>query len=322
MGEESRKAPENSHGDWPFLRPPERVPEVQSERIPGVPVTFQEEALSTGKARGTPGSCHHSKSPPEVSVHSRGTCFPCTALTFKPRIDSHHVCTWDSPVGKPRGKDSREKHRSFDPPGGLRDTAATALEESASACPHSRRGLTPLGRLQKYRKIHVSTGEESSGSGPDSTQGLRPRHRRERNPETPARNSHGDWPFLRPPERVPEGPVGKNSRRSRCISRGGALHRKGERNSSVVPRFQESPRCVSPFQRKLFSLHCLDVQAEDRFPPRVHVGQLCGKDSWESLVEKTRGKTIDPLLHTADCVTLLLPRWRNAQVHARIRYED
>ena len=34
------------------------------------------EALSTGKARGTPGSCHHSKSPPDVSVHSRGTCFP------------------------------------------------------------------------------------------------------------------------------------------------------------------------------------------------------------------------------------------------------
>ena len=47
---------------------------------------------------------------PDVSVHSRGTCFPCTALTFKPRIDSHHVCTWDSPVGKPRGKASWERH--------------------------------------------------------------------------------------------------------------------------------------------------------------------------------------------------------------------
>ncbi|KAI4551135.1 hypothetical protein MJG53_000313 [Ovis ammon polii x Ovis aries] len=293
------------------------------ERIPGVPVASQEETLSTGKARGTPGSCHNSKSPPDVSVHSRGTCFPCTALTFKPRIDSHHVCTWDSPVGKPRGKASWERHegnhRCFDPRGGLRDTAATALEESASACPHSRRGLTPLGRLQKYPKIHVSTGEESSGSGPEFTQGLRPRHQRERNSERPPRNSHGDWPFLRPPERVPEGPVGKNSRRSRRISRGGALHRKGERNSRVVPPFQESPRCVSPFQRNLFSLHCLDVQAEDRLPPRVHVGQPCGKASWESLVGKTRGKTIDALIHGADCVTLLLPLWRKAQVHARSR---
>ena len=36
---------------------------------------------------------------------------------------------------------------------------------------------------------------------------LRPRNRRERNPERPASNSHADWPFLRPPERVPEVPV-------------------------------------------------------------------------------------------------------------------
>ena len=110
-------------------------------------------------------------------------------------------------MGKTRGKASREKHRSFDPRSGLRDTAATALEERASACPDSRRGLTPLGRLQKYPRIHVTTGEESSGNGPESTQGLRPRHQGERNPERPPRNSHGDWPFLRPPKRVPEVPV-------------------------------------------------------------------------------------------------------------------
>ena len=66
------------------------------------------------------------------------------------------------------------------------------------------RGLTPLGRLQKYPKIHVSTGEESSGSGTDFTQGLRPQHQRERNPDRLASNSHWDWPFLRSPERVPE----------------------------------------------------------------------------------------------------------------------
>ena len=114
---------------------------------------------------------------------------------------------WESQVGKPRGKDSRESHRSLDPRDRKRDTATTTREERACVCPHSRRGLTPLGRLQKYPKFHVSTGEESSGSGPDCTQGLRPRHRRERNPERPPRNSHGDWPFLRPPERVPEGPV-------------------------------------------------------------------------------------------------------------------
>ena len=181
------------------------------ERIPGIPVVSQVEALSTGKARGTPGSCHHSQSPPDVSVHSRETCFPAL-----PRLSSqgsthttvaHGTALWESLVGKPRGKASRESHRFLDPREGKHDTAATAREESARACPHSRRGLTPLGRLQKSPKIHVSTGEESSGSGTDSTQGLRPQHRRERNPMRPLSNSHGDWPFLRQPERVPEVPV-------------------------------------------------------------------------------------------------------------------
>ena len=113
----------------------------------------------------------------------------------------------ESLVGNPRGKASRESHRSLDPHEGKFDTAATARKETARACPHSRRGLTPLGRLQMYPKIHVSTGEESSGSSTVSTQGLRPQHRRERNLERPPSNSHGDWPFLRPPERVPEVPV-------------------------------------------------------------------------------------------------------------------
>ena len=110
-------------------------------------------------------------------------------------------------VGQPFGKASRERQRSLDPCEEKCDTAAAAREESARACPHSRRGLTPRGRLQKYPKIHVSTGEESSGSGTDSTQGLRPQHRWERNHERPPGNSHGDWPFLRPAERVPEVPV-------------------------------------------------------------------------------------------------------------------
>ena len=199
MGEYPETPPSNSHGDWTFLRPPDRVPEVPvitrkhlpkleriqevlpsrrddahfrtgisrlitpnlwnfqrvlhtlaapqevprhtrlhsrestripstsrgapfpphsskggilslrgRDRIPGVPVASQEEALSTGHSRGIPGSCHHSQSPPDISVHSRETCFPCTASTFKPRIDSHNGGTWDRPVGKPRGKASRE----------------------------------------------------------------------------------------------------------------------------------------------------------------------------------------------------------------------
>ena len=45
---------------------------------------------------------------------------------------------WESLVGKPRGKASKERHRSLDSREGKRDTAATAREEIARACPLSR----------------------------------------------------------------------------------------------------------------------------------------------------------------------------------------
>ena len=150
----------------------------------------------------------HSQSPPISQPIPGKPIFP--ALRRLSSRESTHTTVargtarWGSLVGKPCGKASRESHRSLDPREGKRHTAATAREESARACPHSRRGLTPLERLQKYPKIHVSTGEQSSGSGTDSTQGLRPQHRRERNPERPPSNSHGD---LRQPQRVPEVPV-------------------------------------------------------------------------------------------------------------------
>ena len=59
-----------------------------------------------------------------------------------------------------------------------------------------------------YPKIHLSTGEESSCSSTDFTQGLKPRHQRERNAERPPSNLHGDWPFMKPQVRVPEVTVG------------------------------------------------------------------------------------------------------------------
>ena len=153
--------------------------------------------------------CHHSQSPPDISVHSGKSVFPSLprlssrgsthttvargialweSLMGKPRGKA----SWESLVGKPRGKASRESHRSLDPREGKRDIAAKSREESARACPHSRRGLTPLGRLLKYPKIHVITGEESSGTGTNSAQGIRPRQRRETNPERPRSNSQGD----------------------------------------------------------------------------------------------------------------------------------
>ena len=74
----------------------------------------------------------------------------------------------------------------------------------------------------------------------------------------------------------------------------------------VVPTFPESQRCLSPFQGNLFSMHSLDFQAGDLLAPRWHVGQPCGKASWESLVGKPRGKATDPLIHMKGSMTLLL----------------
>ncbi|KAI4574016.1 hypothetical protein MJG53_012192 [Ovis ammon polii x Ovis aries] len=334
----SERPPRNSHGDWPFLRPPERVPEGPVGKN-----SRRSRRISRGGALHRKGERNSRVVPPFqesprcVSPFQRNRfSLHCLDVQAEDRLPPRvHV---GQPCGKASwGKNSRRSRRisrggALHRKGERNSRVVPPFQESPRCVsPFQRNRFSlhcidvqaedrlpprvhvgqPCGKASwKYPKIHVSTGEESSGSGPEFTQGLRPRHQRERNSERPPRNSDGDWPFLRPPERVPEGPVGKNSRRSRRISRGGALHRKGERNSRVVPPFQESPRCVSPFQRNRFSLHCLDVQAEDRLPPRVHVGQPCGKASWESLVGKTRGKTIDALIHGADCVTLLLPLWR------------
>ena len=117
-------------------------------------------------------------------------------------------------------------------------------------------------KLKKFPNIPVSTREEAPEFCP---------HPEEPRVRLPSREE-GSFPCV----------VGKYSRRSRRISRGGALHRKGERNSRVVPPFPEYPRCLSQFQGNLFSLHCLDFQAKDRLTPRWHVGQPCGKASRES----------------------------------------
>ena len=88
------------------------------------------------------------------------------------------------------------------------------------------------------------------------------------------------------------------------------------------PQFPESPRCLSPFQGNLYSLHCLDFQAEERLTPPWQVEQPCGIASWESLVGKPPGKATDPLIHAKGSVTLLLHLGRKKHVHTPTREED
>ena len=157
-------------------------------------------------------------------------------------------------------------------------------------------------QLKKFPDIPVSTREEARESRPHPDE---PRFRllaRRRDPFTA-------W-------------SGKNFRPSSRISGGGALDRKGERNSRVLPPFPESPRCLSPFQGSLFSRHCLEFQAGHRLKPRWHMGQPCGKASWESLMGKPQGKATDPLIHAKGRVTLLLQLGRKAHMHVPNRAED
>ena len=107
---------------------------------------------------------------PRCLIPFQGNLFSLHCLDFQ--AEDRLTPRWN--VGQACGKASWESHRSLDPHEGKGDTAATTREESVRACPHSRRGLTPLGRLQKYPKVHVRTGEESSRSGTESTPGLRP----------------------------------------------------------------------------------------------------------------------------------------------------
>ena len=54
------------------------------------------------------------------------------------RVTALWESSWESLLGKPRGNDSREIHKSLDPREGKHYTAATAREESPRACLHSR----------------------------------------------------------------------------------------------------------------------------------------------------------------------------------------
>ena len=88
---------------------------------------------------------------------------------------------------------------------------------------------------------------------------------------------------------------------------------------AIIPRV---PQMSQSIPGNLFSLHCLDFQAEDRLTLRWHMKQPCCKDSWESLVGKPRGKATDPLIQAKGSVTLLLQLGRKAHLHAPTRDED
>ena len=157
-------------------------------------------------------------------------------------------------------------------------------------------------QLKKFPDIPVSTREEARESRPHPEEPRFPLIAREK----------GSFPCVVGNE-FPAFPSHLKRRRS-------PQERREEHQGRAT--FPEYHRCLSPFQGNLFSLHCLDFQAEDRLTQRWHVGQPCGRASWESLVGKPRGKATDPLIHAKGSVTLLLQLGRKAHVHAPTRDED
>ena len=130
--------------------------------------------------------------------------------------------------------------------------------------------FTPLLQLKKIPDIPVSSREEARESCPHPEE---PRFRLKA-------QEHGSFPCVCGKE-FPAFPSHLKWRHS-------PQERREElQGGATIPRV---PQCLSPFQGKLFSLHCLDFQAEDRLTTQFHVGQPSGKASWESLLEKPRGK--------------------------------
>ena len=139
------------------------------ERIPGVLVASQEEALSTGKARGTPGSCQHSQRPQMSQSNPGKPVFPALPRLLS-RGSTHTMVArgtalWESLMGKPRGK-------------------------ATNPLIHAKGSVTLLLQIGRKAHVHAPTRDEdglpagNSRSNPKSMSAL------ERNPQVPAPTPH------------------------------------------------------------------------------------------------------------------------------------
>ena len=105
-----RRSPQERREEFQGRATIPRVP-LMSQSIPGKPVF---PALPRHSSRGL-----------TLTTVARGTAL------------------WESLVGKPPGKTSRESHRTLDPSEGKRDTAATAREETHVHAPLETRSDSP-----------------------------------------------------------------------------------------------------------------------------------------------------------------------------------
>ena len=157
-------------------------------------------------------------------------------------------------------------------------------------------------QLKKFPDITVSTGEEARQSRP--------------HPEEPRfcliAREDASFPCVVRKE-FPEFPSHLKRRRS-------PQERREElQGRATIPRV---PQMSKSIQGKPVFPALSRLSAEDQLTPRWHVGQPCGKASWESLEGKPQEKDTDPLIHSPGSVTVLLHHRRKAHEHAPTRDED
>ena len=155
-------------------------------------------------------------------------------------------------------------------------------------------------QLKKFPDLPVSTREEARESRPHPEE---PRLRR-------LAREEGSFPCVVGKE-FPEFPSHLKRRRS---------HRKGERNSRVVPHSQSPQMSQSTPGKPVFpalprlssrgSTHTTVARGTALW--ESFVGKPRGKASWESIVGKPRAKATDPLIHSKGRATLVLQLGRKA----------
>ena len=158
----------------------------------------------------------------------------------------------------------------FSPPSEMRPISSEASRVKSHLSSGTSKGsFTPLLKLKKFPDLPVSTREEARESRP--------------HPEEPR------FRLLSREEESFSCVIGKEflAFPSQLKRRRSPQERQEELQGRAT--IHRVPQMSSRFQGKLFSLHCLDFQAENRLTPRWHVGRPCGKASWENLVGKPRG---------------------------------
>ena len=168
-----------------------RSPQERREELPGLATIPRVPQMS----QSIPGKTVFPRLP---RLSSRGLTHTTVA-----RGTSLGKGSWESLVGEPQGNGKDHLIHAtgnvtlLESSGGKRTCMPPPETRTHSLWGHSRSTPRSISALERNPQVLAPTPHKVLGPGIDG------RVKPERHPS----NSHGDWPFLRPPERVPEIPV-------------------------------------------------------------------------------------------------------------------